>query len=70
MADALSRLKEFLEKGCKVQKIQPPAFASDAETTLVMVTIVCPDGSNHIIKAYREEATELREYLRRSALQL
>lgn len=38
--------------------------ASDAEVNIVTVTVICPQGATHIIRAYREEASALREYVR------
>jgi hypothetical protein len=70
VSSAISQLKELLERGCKVQEVQPPVFASDAEVNLVVVTVVCPGGETHTIKAYRDEASELREYIRRMTLQM
>lgn len=61
MAAAIDELKALLQKGCKVQKVQPAMFASDAEVNIVIVTVSCPDGGIHTVKAYREEAKELRE---------
>jgi hypothetical protein len=52
-----------------VQKVQPAVFASDAEVNIVTVTVACPDKT-HTIRAYREEAKELREFIRKQALQL
>ena len=66
---AVGELKALLQKGCKVQKVQPAVFASDAELNIVIVTVACPDGV-HTVKAYREEAKELREFIRKQALQL
>lgn len=66
---AIDELKTLLQKGCKVQKVQPAAFASDAEVNIVTVTVACPDKV-HTIRAYREEARELREFVRKQALQL
>lgn len=60
---AVAQLKELLGSGCKVSKVQPAIFASDAEANIVIVTVACPDGSVHTIKAYREEAQELREFV-------
>lgn len=38
--------------------------SSDAEINIVTVTIICKQGTIHTIRAYREEASELREYVR------
>ncbi|MEO9363647.1 MAG: hypothetical protein ABI348_07070 [Nitrososphaera sp.] len=65
----IDELKALLQKGCKIQKVQPAMFASDAEVNIVVVTVACPDGI-HTVKAYREEAKELREFIRKQALQL
>lgn len=61
---AISSLKRLLNAGCKIEKIQPPVLASDAEVTIVIVTVKCPDGRIETIKAYREEAVALREFIR------
>jgi hypothetical protein len=61
---AISSLKKLLDAGCKIEKIQPPVLASDAEVTIVTVTVKCPDGRIETIKAYREEAVALREFIR------
>ena len=42
---SISELKKLLAADCKIEKINPPAFASDAEVNnIVTVTLVCPDG--------------------------
>jgi hypothetical protein len=64
MPDPVAQLKDLLAKNCTIQKVQPPVFASDAEVNLVIVTLVCPDGATHVIKAYREEAHAIRELIR------
>jgi hypothetical protein len=67
---AVAELRSLLEGGCKVSKVQPALFASDAEVNMVIVTVTCPDGQARTIKAYREEAKELREFARKASLQL
>jgi len=62
--DTISKIKELLNKNCTIERVQPAVFASDAEANLVIVTLVCPDGNRHTIKAYREEAIAVREYIR------
>jgi hypothetical protein len=63
--NSISKLKKLLDANCKIQKVQPPVFGSDAEVkNIVMVTVVCPDGKTETIKAYREEASALREFIR------
>jgi hypothetical protein len=64
MTGAVSRLQELLAKNCRVEKVQPAMFASDAEVNIVTVTVACPDGTAHTIRAYREEAQALREFVR------
>ncbi|HEY7507618.1 MAG TPA: hypothetical protein VH677_00690 [Nitrososphaera sp.] len=64
---AIDELKALLQRGCKVQKVQPAAFASDAEVNVV--TVACSDKI-HTLRAYREEAKEIREFIRKQALQL
>jgi hypothetical protein len=61
---SISELKKLLDSNCKIEKIQPPVFASDAETNMVIVIIACPDGNKHSIKAFREESHALREFIR------
>jgi hypothetical protein len=39
-------------------------MASDAEVNIVIVTVLCSDGKKETIKAYREEAIALREFIR------
>ena len=62
--NSISELKKLLEANCKVEKVEPPVFASDAEINIVRVSILCLDGKRHIIKAYKEEASALREFIR------
>lgn len=62
--DSISKLKGLLDANCKIEKIQPPVLASDAEVNIVVVTVACPDGRKETIKAYREEAVALREFIR------
>jgi hypothetical protein len=61
---AISELKKLLATNCKIEKIHPPVFASDAEVNIVTVTVVFPDGKTQTIRAYREEAHALREFIR------
>jgi hypothetical protein len=63
-ADAIFKLKKLLESNCKIEKIQPPVMASDVEVNIVIVTLLCPDGKKETIKAFREEAVALREFIR------
>ena len=64
-ANAVSNLKKLLESNCKIEKIQPPVMASDAEVNIVIVILLCPDGKKETIKAYGfEEAAALREFIR------
>ena len=62
--DSISELKKLLDANCKIEKVQPPIIASDTEVNIVIVTAVCPDGKIQTIKAYREEAAALREFIR------
>ena len=39
-------------------------LGSDAEINIVTVEVRCPDENIHKIRAYREEATNLREFIR------
>jgi hypothetical protein len=63
-ANAISKLKELLDSNCVIEKVQPPVMASDAEVNIVIVTLLCPDGKKETIKAYREEAVAMREFIR------
>jgi hypothetical protein len=49
---------------CKIERVYPASPVSDAEVNIVTVTVICPQGDTHTIRAYREEATALREYVR------
>ena len=62
--NSISELKKLLDANCKIEKVEPPVYASDAEVNIVKVSIVCPDGESHTIKAYKEEASTLREFIR------
>ena len=62
--NSISELKKALDANCKIEKVEPPVYASDAEVNIVKVSIVCPDGKSHTIKAYKEEASTLREFIR------
>ncbi|WP_458746429.1 hypothetical protein [Candidatus Nitrosocosmicus sp. T] len=62
--NSISELKKLLDANCKIEKVEPPVHASDAEVNIVKVSIVCPDGKSHTIKAYKEEASTLREFIR------
>jgi len=62
--NSISKLKKLLDANCKIEKVEPPVYASDAEVNIVKVSIVCPDGKSHTIKAYKEEASTLREFIR------
>ena len=64
MSYPVAQLRDLLAKNCKIQKVQPSVFASDAEVNLVVVTLACPDGSTHVVKAYREQAHAIREIVR------
>ena len=58
------KLQHLLNSGCKIEKIYPSVLGSDAEVNIVTVEVKCPDGHMHKIRAYREEASELREFIR------
>jgi hypothetical protein len=62
--NSIYELKKLLDSNCKIEKVYPPVVASDAEINMVIVTIVCPEGRKHTIKAYREESYALREFIR------
>lgn len=62
--ESLTKLKRLLDNNYKIEKIQPPVFASDAEVNIVTMTLLCPDGKKESVYAYREESRALREYIR------
>jgi hypothetical protein len=61
---SIAELQRLLSANCKIENVQPPVFASDAEVNIVTVTVVCPEGIKHTIRAYREEASALRDFIR------
>jgi hypothetical protein len=61
---SISELKKLLAWNCKVEKVYPQVFASDAEVNIVTVVVKCQDGKTQTIRAYSEEAYALREFLR------
>jgi hypothetical protein len=61
---SISELKKLLALNCKIEKVYPQVFASDVEVNIVTITVKCPDGKTQTIRAYREEAHALREFLR------
>ena len=63
-ANIISKLKKLLESNYIIEKVQPPVMASDAEVNIVIVTLLCPDGKKETIKAYREEAVAMSEFIR------
>ena len=62
--EPLTKLKRLLDNDYKIEKIQPPVFASEVEVNIVTVTLLCSDGKKETIRAYREESKALREYIR------
>ena len=64
MSDSILKLQGLLNNGCKIEKIYPSVPGSDAEVNIVTVEVKCPDGQIHKIRAYREEASDLREFIR------
>lgn len=64
MNESILKLQGLLDRGCRIEKIYPSVTASDAETNIVTVEVRCSDGQIHKIRAYREEASDLREFIR------
>lgn len=64
MDESILKLQELLDKDCKIEKIYPSVLGSDAESNIVTVEVRCPDKNIHKIRAYKEEATNLREFIR------
>ena len=61
---SISELKKLLGSNCKIENVYPQVFASDAEVNIITVVVRCQDGKTQTIRAYREEAQALREFLR------
>ncbi|MDP9490333.1 MAG: hypothetical protein M3P28_09090 [Thermoproteota archaeon] len=64
MNESILKLQELLDRDCKIEKIYPSVLGSDAEVNIVTVEVRCPDKNIHKIRAYREEAMNLREFIR------
>ncbi|MDW0250876.1 MAG: hypothetical protein QOA17_03635 [Nitrososphaeraceae archaeon] len=64
MKESILKLQELLDRGCKIEKIYPSVTASDAEINIVTVEVRCSVEQIHKIRAYREEANDLREFIR------
>ena len=64
IVNGISELTKLLDANCKIEKVEPPVYASDAEVDIVKVTVICPDGKVHAIKAFKEEASALREFIK------
>jgi len=64
LRESITKLQSLLDLDCKIEKTYPSVFGSDAETNIVTVELRCPDGQIHKIRAYREEASALREFIR------
>lgn len=58
------KLQGLLDRGCKIERVYPSVLGSDAEVNIVTVELRCSDGQIHKIRAYREEASDLREFIR------
>ena len=65
---SISELKKLLSADCKIEKIEPPVYGSDIETTIVKVSLKCPNGKVYTIKAYKEESSALREFIRLNSI--
>jgi hypothetical protein len=64
LRESILKLQGLLERGCKIEKVYPSVLGSDAEIKIVTVEVRCSDGQIHNIRAYREEASDLREFIR------
>jgi len=62
--ESILKLKRLLDNNYKLETIQPPVIASDAEINIVTVILLCPDGRKETIRAYSEESRAVREYIR------
>jgi hypothetical protein len=66
--ESILKLQDLLDRGCKIEKIYPALLGSDAEINIVTVEVRCPDKNIHKIRAFREEAMDLREFIRNKNL--
>jgi hypothetical protein len=66
--ESINKIKELLDRNCKIEKVYPQVFGSDAETNIVTVELKCPDRTFHKIRAYGENAQAVREFLRTRVL--
>jgi len=64
LGESILKLQGLLDRGCKIEKVYPSVLGSDAEINIVTVEVRCSDGQIHKVRAYREEASDLREYIR------
>jgi hypothetical protein len=64
LRESILKLQDLLDRGCKIEKVYPSVLGSDAEINIVTVEVRCSDGQIHKVRAYREEASDLREYIR------
>jgi hypothetical protein len=62
--EPILELQRLLSMNCNIERVYPASPASDAEVNIVTVVVICPEGTTHTIRAYREEASALREYVR------
>ena len=62
--ESILKLQGLLDRDCRIVKIYPSIFGSDAETNIVTVEVICPDKHIHKIRAFRDEAIDLREFIR------
>lgn len=65
---AIEKLQNLIDNNYKIEKIYPPIFGSDAETNIVTITLVSPEGKKENLRAFREESHQLREYIRKNNL--
>ncbi len=66
---SITELKKLVAAGCKIEKVEPPVYGSDIETTIVKVVVKCSDAKVYTIKAYKEESSALREFIRINKLE-
>jgi hypothetical protein len=64
LRESILKLQGLLDRGCKIEKVYPSILGSDAEINIVTVEVRCSEGQIHRIRAYREEASDLREFIR------
>ncbi len=64
MLDLIAELRNLLANSCKIRKVHPAVCVSDAEVSNVLVALASPSSQTHAIKAYKDGAKAIREFIR------